>query len=358
MAIRKRGTNTYTITIYIGREGGKRQYYYETFYGTLNKARHRAAELEVEIKSRYTQKGHKLTLNDYLDIWLESIKDNVTERTLKNYTWHVSKLKPIFNQLILHDIRPGDILLGIQSLEGISPRTKKDIYSTLRCALRQSVRLGYLKFDPSVGLKAPRVPRREEQILNHEELGHFLKLAKDYKHYPVIRMLAVTGMRLGEALGLKWKDIDVRKCTITIRRAVDCRKRIIKNETKTASSMRTIKLDQETLNVLQRHKQSRNDVVNIEGLIFQAEDGRPLREGAVRNCMNRILKKAGLKHIRIHDLRHTAGSILLDEGLSLAAVASFLGHSTPATTASIYAHTIRTGESIAKFIEADNKTDK
>ncbi|WP_066640163.1 site-specific integrase [Desulfolucanica intricata] len=175
-------------------------------------------------------------------------------------------------------------------------------------------------------------------------------------------MLAVTGIRLGEVLGLQWHDVDFENGTITIKRAVDCRNRYIK-ETKTTESVRTLLLDTETLAVLTVHKEQQikkgnASLLKEDTLMFPASDGRPLIEGAIRKTMNRVLKKAGLEHIRVHDLRHTAGSILLDEGVPLTTVSAFLGHSTPATTASVYAHAIRKGESIAKFLDANKISNK
>ncbi|WP_242652563.1 site-specific integrase [Desulfofarcimen acetoxidans] len=160
---------------------------------------------------------------------------------------------------------------------------------------------------------------------------------------------------------MQWQDVNFENGTITIKRAVDCRHRRIK-ETKTIGSVRTLILDSETLGLLKEYKKEEDSkhesLQKDDTLIFHSSDGRPLREGAIRNTMNRVLKKAGLDHIRVHDLRHTAGSILLDEGVPLTTVSAFLGHSTPATTASVYAHALRKGESIAKFLDADKTADK
>lgn len=361
--VRRRGPNNYTITVYLGRDkDGKRKYHNETFYGGITKANLRAKELEVEfkLKRKTGPKALAMTLGEYLDEWLE-VKD-VSERTAEKYAWHVKRLKPLLGDLQLYNIGVFEIQKSLLNLTDVSPRTKKDIYATLRTAMRDAVKFKRLSSDPTIGLSPPRNPRIERKVLNYNELNKMLEVAKDYKHYPVIRILAVTGIRLGEVLGLKWQDVNFDKGTLTIKRSVDCRHRTIK-ETKTAGSVRTLKLDPVTLQILSDIKGQKVGEkvrpINLDDeLTFHTEDHRPLREGAIRKTLNQALKKAGLDHIRIHDLRHTAGSILLDSGVPLATVASFLGHSTPATTASVYAHAIRGGESIAKFLESDRLADK
>lgn len=93
-----------------------------------------------------------------------------------------------------------------------------------------------------------------------------------------------------------------------------------------------------------------------EALVFPSDDGRALRYHTVRNTLKRALRKAELGHIRIHDLRHGAGSILLDEGVPLTVVANMLGQR-PGTTAQVYAHLMRNGESIGHFLETDQSAD-
>jgi integrase len=111
--------------------------------------------------------------------------------------------------------------------------------------------------------------------------------------------------------------------------------------------LRTIKLDVETLTLLAALKERK--VASMTGLIFHHE-GRVVREDAIRRTMNYALKRAGLEHVKIHALRHGAGSLLLDAGRSLPAVSEFPGHSSTATTAAVYAHAVRQGESSANLL--------
>ncbi len=342
--IRRRGPNRYLITVYVGRDAqGKKVFENETFYGTLPEARQRAAELEAGKRKRGPRKL-AMTVGEYLETWLERIKGTVSRRTHDTYAWHVRKALPAIGDLQLYGLTAFKLQDKLAGLSG-KPKTLKGIYSTLKTAFKQAVAWGLVNTDPTSGLKSPRVPRREITVLTRADLHNLLEVAREYKHHLIIRLLAVTGARLGEVLGLNWRDIDLEKGTVTIRRAADLRYRQLK-ETKTASSQRILSLDLETIALLKDFKkaQGKGKVTALrkgDALVFTAPDGRPVREMAVRRTMARILKKAGLDHMRIHDLRHTAGSLLLDAGHSLALVAAFLGHSSTATTASIYAHAVR-----------------
>ncbi|SFF97750.1 Site-specific recombinase XerD [Desulfotomaculum arcticum] len=355
--IRRRGPNKYAIIIYLGRDDtGKKLCHSETFYGSRPQAKLRADELELSLKKKYTgSKAGKMTLGEYLDQWLIVTKETYDEGTWAKNAWHVRRLKECVGDFSLHKLSIPEVQQALQGLNN-SPRTKRDFFDTLRTAVRQAVVWGLLSNNPLEGLRRPKVPRKEAIVLGRKELYQLLEAAKGYRHYLVIRLLAVSGIRLGEVLGLKWEDVDFDKSTFKIQRSANCRKRILKDEPKNFSSRRTIQLDDETLKELARHKQVER-CTNPDNLVFPALDGRPMKESAVRKTMNRALKKAGLEHIKLHGLRHTAGSIKLDAGEGLATVSAFLGHSSTATTAAIYAHAIRGGVSIANYLESDSLSD-
>lgn len=115
------------------------------------------------------------------------------------------------------------------------------------------------------------------------------------------------------------------------------------------------------LNKLKKRQEGNCKVVKLkpeENLVFTAPDGRPVKDSAVRKTLRLALKKAGLERMKPHDFRHTAGSILLDAGYSLPVVAAFLGHSSPATTAAIYAHAVRKGANVVDALkDADRNAD-
>lgn len=361
--IRQRGRNSYLIAIYLGRDGkGRRRWYRETFRGTAKEAEYRAAELEVKYRRPSGPRVAAMTMGEYLERWLLNTEGTVAERTLETYALHVKHLVAAVGEMPLYGLTGFDLKTRLKDYfkeyvksRPLAPSTIKGIYGTFRTALRQAKADGVIADDLAASLKAPRVPRKERRVLTPEELARLLDAARGYKHHLVIRLLALTGMRLGEALGLRWQDVDLERGTVTVRQSVNVRKRTLNDRPKTEASYRTLALDQETAALLAAHRreQEKTRVVALRGretLVFRAADGRPLRARGVQYALDRALKKAGLAHIRVHDLRHTAGSLLLDAGKPLATVAEFLGHSTPATTAAVYSHPVRKGVSLAEVL--------
>ncbi|MDO7786378.1 tyrosine-type recombinase/integrase [Desulforamulus aquiferis] len=359
MGIVKRG-NSYTISVYLGRDAlGKKKYYYETFKGTPKEAKLKEAELKLKM-ARITADSN-MTVDKYLDFWLEQVKlsESVQERTLETYAYHVAKLKPKLSELKLNKITTLKLQTRLNDLGDLAPHTVKGIFGTLRTALRQAMVWELLPKDYTVGLKTPRTPKKEREVLKLGELQLLLEVAKDYKHYPIIRLLSVTGMRIGECLGLKWKDIDFTTGKLTIKRAADSVNRQLKDDPKTETARRTIIIDKETLKVLmelrKNQEKSKISFLNIGEVLVFHEDGRVVHHSAVRRTMNRVIKKARLHHIRLHDLRHTAGSLILDAGYAITTVSNLLGHSSPSTTAGIYAHAIRKGINVVDALEASQQ---
>lgn len=357
--IRRRAPNRYTITVYLGRdENGKRLEINETFHGGRLEAKQRAAELEMGYKKRNGPKHQKITLGEYLNQWLKKIKNTVSNRTYETYGWHVNRItESDAGKLPMYNLKTID-LQDNMIFDGLSPRTVRGLFGTLKTALRQAVVWEILNRDITVGLKTPKVPRKEKKILMPDALKTLLDATKGYKYYLVVRLLAITGMRLGEVLGLEWQDVDFKKRTLTIKRAADCRNRILK-ETKNVSSERIMKLDNETINLLACRKKERKVIDLTDNLIF-SHNGRVVREDAIRRTIKYALKKAGLSnHVTPHTFRHTAGSVLLDAGYSLPTVAEFLGHSSPATTAAVYSHAVKKNRNnVADVIELNMVEDK
>ena len=354
--IRKRGNNVWQITIYIGKDDeGKKKFKYETFYGTKTQAKGYANEEEIKLKKTVGAKGKDLNIGELFDIWLREVKNTVYERSYESYYYRVKKLKPYVGHLQLYDLTTLALKERLSFMEEsenyLSTRTIKDFYATLRTALNYGIVLDLLKVNVMKGIKAPKVDHIDREVLNENQLKIFLDCAKQYKHYLVIRILALTGMRAGEVLGLKWCDINFQTGQLLIIRSANTKRRKLKG-TKTKNSPRGISLDEETLNLLKEHKKCTLKNDQLTDLIFQ-ENARPLRLNAIRNTKERILKKTGLQHIRLHDLRHGVGSIMLDNGSSITEVAETLGQK-PSTTAGIYSHALKKGKTIANILYLDS----
>ena len=350
----KNEKNAWTIVVFLGRdENGKKNTKSKKFNGTKSEAKQFATIFETQLKQQSGNLDCTMFLEDYLKYWLESINGEIDERTLETYTYHVNRLIPIIGRIKLIDLR---LLLLRDKLkhlnDELAPKTIKGIYGTLRTAIRKAIEWELINKDVTQGLKAPKNVRKDRQVLNWDEIKLVKEHGKKYKLYPIILILLTTGMRLSECLGLKWRDLDFSQNTITIQRAINTKTRTLKDGTKTFNSLRTIILDKETIEILKQHKEGIKvrPIKFDETLIFNEGD-RPVRAYAVNICLKRILKKVNLPDMRVHDLRHTAASIMLDSDYSLAEVAYLLGD-TIETITRTYAHKVKKSLNIIDSIQA------
>ncbi|NLW90246.1 MAG: site-specific integrase [Syntrophomonadaceae bacterium] len=361
--ITKRGNNTWLITIYLGRDAatGKRDFYYETFKAPKKSmVEERERELTKRLKTPNTGPSSKIsTVGELLGFWLEDLKDlgQAQERTIETYAGHIRKLMPVVGGLRLYNL---DAYSVQEALRGkytdLSSRTRKNLYSTLRTALRCGYGWGLMPNDVTAGIRTPKVETPEKPTLSFEQLQLLLETGRNYKHYLIVRMLIVTGARLSEILGLHWNDIDFETGKIHIVKTVDSRNRKEKDRTKTKSSKRNIILDKETLEYLRLKKQALKVVFfsKDERLVFVADDGRPMRHRAVELTFKRMLKKVGLEEMGIHCIRHSVLTNLNDGGIPIADILALSGH-VNIDSLKDYLHFTKTGLNILDTLSSQTK---
>jgi integrase len=220
-----------------------------------------------------------------------------------------------------------------------------NVHQILRTALGDAERAGLVHrnvarlMDPPCHGVAP-----EQQCWNEHQLRTFLQVAMTHRLGPAIWLAAMTGMRRGEVLGLRWSDIDLDAATLSIRRSVSCTGyQVHTTPTKTRTSRRAIDLDPRTMGVLRewRHQQlSELGAVAADGTVFTRPDGGPVHPHALSQIVGRLQHAAGVPPIRLHDLRHTHATLMLKHGVPLKVVSERLGHSTPAFTMAVYQHVL------------------
>ena len=162
-----------------------------------------------------------------------------------------------------------------------------------------------------------------------------------------LQLQCTTGVRVGEALGLKWADVNLEAGTISIRRAIQRQrgKDLVFVEPKTALSRRTIQLTTFAQEELKSHREHQRSEAQVAGaswqdtdVVFASELGSPLDPTNVTHRFQRTRERAGLPHLRLHDLRHTAATLLLEQGVHPSVVREMLGHSTILLTLGTYSH--------------------
>jgi integrase len=181
-----------------------------------------------------------------------------------------------------------------------------------------------------------------------EQLRAFLKATADDRLHPLWHVLAMTGMRRGEALGLKWDDVDLEAGRLSVRRAlIPSGREVVVSEPKTARGRRSIALDPETVAVL-KGQAARQLAAQADwqegwidsGYVFTTENGEPLNPEDVTRYFRQAVKKSMLPKIRLHDLRHTHATLALQAGVHPKVVSERLGHANVSITLDTYSHAI------------------
>lgn len=315
----------------------------------------------------------KVTVGQFLDGWLEVVKATKRPGTYENRRYHVEYMRPHVGDIPLQTLGELDVeRMAARLVEdgavrggGLAPRSVQDICTTLATALNDAVKKRLVPRNVATGAyRAPAttVTAEDVEAWNADELARFLKVAAEDVLFPLWRFLAFTGCRIGEAIGLRWRNVDLDNGTVTINRSrskgIDGA--VTVGEPKTARGRRTIDLDPETVAVLRQVKGSRK-VVPIgddgTGLVFTLPDGTALHPDAVRTRMDRLVKLAGVPRLTPHGLRDTHATLLLAAGEPLHVVSRRLGHADEAFTAKTYAHVLngqgsKAAATLAALVEA------
>jgi len=234
----------------------------------------------------------------------------------------------------------------------LAAKTIANLHQLIRAALRDAVDRDLLPANPTIGVQPPD-PRnrpsgnRRAKSWTAAELGAFIDGTTQSQHSTLFRLTAATGMRRGEALGLRWDDIHFDTGRIEITQAlIAIGYQLEFTRLKTRTSRRNVTLDGHTLGLLadwRRRQAAQLDAagaVNEHGLVFTRPDGQPLHPHTVSQAFERAQRHVDVSPIRFHDLRHTHASLLLRDRVPIKVVSERLGHSNPAFTMTTYQHVI------------------
>ncbi|MBI3651094.1 MAG: site-specific integrase [Acidobacteria bacterium] len=317
-----------------------------------SEAKEIAEELRQQLKQGTEPFEHKGTLDEFLDQWLETQKQKVTERTYEDYVGTMRLyVRPILGKHKLADLRPLDIQSLVNKLvkKGLSPRTVRYAVSILTRALKRAVIWKLLSHNPATDVELPKYVKREMKSLTEEEAIKFLEACQKDKYGLMFELALITGLRPEEYLGLQWTDIDFQHETLTIRRTLVWKRWKYEwyfGEPKSEKSKRTLPLPSYLLKELTKWRLEQNEKRLKLGeewmhynLIFPSDSGTPL---SIRNLDRRhfkpILVNAELPNIRLYDLRHSCATLLLADGENLKVVSERLGHADGALVLRTYSH--------------------
>ena len=293
------------------------------------------------------------TLKQHLENWLENIQKHAVRIN------HYINTRTIIRKHILPKL--GHIQLRqlneqhIQSLyaqkldEKKSAKTIHHIHDVLHKALAQAVTWRLVVRNVCDGVTLPRLSRYEYPVLTEEQAQKLLEVMRGHRFEVLLALALTTGMRHGELLSLHWQDINFERGTLQVRRSVSrVRGQGYKVfEPKTPRGRRMLTLPLFVLDMLKQHRVIQEEVMQKAGIQWQDHDlvfcnqyGSFLRPDRVRKQFQKLLAEAGLPYMRVHDLRHSAATLLISMGVPVKVVQEILGHSNISTTLNIYSHVL------------------
>ncbi len=295
------------------------------------------------------------TVADLLRAWLEAKRHDIKPTTLESYT-----------RTIEQEIIPA---LGAVPVQSLKPATLKDFYTKkltekratgcdgARCvqlchlrlsqALDDAVNMDLIPRNVCDSVKPPRVVSKEKSVWEPEQTRTFLDVARTSGDGAVWVVLAATGMRRGEALGLRWADVAEHDNTLRVSQQVNVVEGApyVQKTAKTDDSARRVPVDAAVIAVLKQHRAKQNEKHLQAGaawqnndLVFCTRDGKPLNPSNVLADFYALCDRAGLPKLNIHGLRHSYATLAIKRGDDIKAVSEVLGHRSIDITLRTYHH--------------------
>lgn len=358
--IRKRGESSWAIVVDLGPdpETGKRRRQWQTVKGTKRDAERVRREILHSIEIGTHVKPMKMTVGQFLNQWLEDyVAVNTAPKTAEGYRVIVNRhLIPNLGAILLTQLQPSH-LQGyytralsqgrVDGKGGLSARTVLHIHRVISEALTHAAEWQMVARNIAMSVKPPRPRQPQITTLTQEEVLAFLNEAAASTYYDLFYTAIYTGMRRGELLGLRWKDIDLDLAQLSVSQTIQRipGKGFVTQEPKTGRSRRSIALSPSVCILLrQRRERQQSERLLLgkawhdDALVFGNLDGQPLDPSTLTHAFRRIVKKAAIPHIRFHDLRHTHATLMLKQGIHPKIVSERLGHSNIGITLDTYSH--------------------
>jgi integrase len=290
-------------------------------------------------------------LGAFLEQWLMTVRPTLRPATYVSYEVVVRlHLVPEIGRVPLEKLsveHVASLITHKQADRKLSPTTVRYVLLTLRNALTKAVRWGLVGRNVATLVDPPRLSRKDVRVLSPEETNKLLVAARGEAIEGLVTLAISTGVRLGEALGLQWHDVDLDRRQLRINKSLQ---RVsgqgqVLMETKTRRSRRNLVLPVKTAEALRALRLQQDHGRRTAGSVWQKGDfvftsstGRPLDQRNVLRMFRRLLRKAKLPRMRFHDLRHSCASLLLAQHISPRVVMETLGHSRISVTMDTYTH--------------------
>ncbi len=352
----KRGGRVWYLVFDNPRERGAKRQQERVRIGSMPKnhalARKREILRKVD-KGTWVRERRDLTVERFLTDWLEAIKYDLATNTHVRYTGLVKQhVIPRVGTLQLAKLTPQHLTRIYQAVraEGLSPQTALHVHRALHTALNYGVKVTKdLSENVASRLKAPRVERRVSTSITPEKVRTLIEAARDTRLEVPVTLAALTGLRRGELLALKWAWVNLDQGSLFVAEALEHTRGhgVAFKAPKSRTSRRVLRLAPECVALLRAHKEAQ-DAVKAEAseaytdldLVFPNPDGAPWPPDSFSVKFGKLARTAGCQGFRLHDLRHSFATLVLADSVSIREVSEMLGHSNASLTLSTYCHAV------------------
>lgn len=342
--VRQRADGRWEVRVTVG--PGKRASRYAR---TKTEALQVLRETQSSVDKGVPIPDRRTTVEAYLLDWLSSVDGQVRPATLASYrSYTLNHLIPALGKTKLAALTPSHVerMLSEKRKEGLSPRTVSHIRSILRDALSRAERHGLVGRNVAAIAEPPHVPKSELRVLDPSQAGRLIEHLRSVRNGAAYTLALGLGLRMGEVLGLRWKDIDFEGGRLSVRQAyqrIGGEGRFV--EPKSATSRRTLPLPLVVAEALKEHRKAQLVERLAAGanwredldLVFAGPTGLPMNPSSTTRKLHRMLKELGLPDLPMHGLRHSAASVLIADGTPANVVAELLGHTSVSLTLGTYA---------------------
>lgn len=357
--IRKRGVGSYELKFDAGTDPvtGKRRTRYASFKGTKREAQAELDRLVGEFRAGNAIDPSRETVADFFDRWdRDFASTKVSPKTLERYRQLIAlQIKPHIGHVAIQKLKPVHLadlyakLLreGRAPGRGLAPRTVGHVHRLIHRALRHAAAWGVVSQNVAAHVEPPSVQEEEITILSQEQVGTVLRHFEGRTMHPILNVMLATGVRRGEVLALRWRDVDLEKATIRVERSLEQTKAGLRFKApKTRHGRRTVSIPAYIVADLKAHqaKQNRRRLslgmgrAPANSLVFARWDGGTRAPNGLTQKFALAMAALKIKGVTLHALRHTHASQLIAAGMDVLTISRRLGHGSPVITLKVYGH--------------------
>ncbi|MFZ2957682.1 MAG: tyrosine-type recombinase/integrase [Candidatus Ozemobacteraceae bacterium] len=289
-------------------------------------------------KKRMAGSGSEATVGEWLAYWVDTFVCNLRINTRAAYESVVkTHLIPNLGGIRLIDLRPAPVIeMFSKLLKTHSPGFVILARGVLSKSLNQAMTLEQISRSIMKSVPFPRRERKAHRIFTREEFQQFLEAARSSRYCLALLLFAGAGLRLGEALALRWEDVSIERSMITVTETVvRVPGGMVTNPAKTKLARRTIPIPDFLTQAMKETPEKRRT-----GLIVPGRWGGYLAPATFRSDLKKLLMNANLPRVTVHGLRHIHASMLISSGVDIFEVSRRLGHESISTTADVYGHLV------------------